>query len=62
MITAHNARSVENEVKVTKGKLTHVSSVVAPANPKGKITSVVFARKDFEDALNKVSRPAKTTD
>lgn len=51
----------KNKVEVTKGKLSYVFSTVV-ANPGGKTTSPVFAREDFEDALDKVSRPAKKPD
>lgn len=60
MIDAQSPHATENEVRVTKGTLTHVSSVVVPANPEGKTTSVIFTRKDFEDALDKTSRQEKT--
>jgi hypothetical protein len=52
----------KNKVEVTKGKLSYVFSTVVVANPGGKTTSPVFAREDFEDALDKVSRPAKKSD
>lgn len=60
MITEQSPRATENEVRVTVGHLSHVSSVVAPANPEGKTTSAVFTRKEFEGALDKVSRLERT--
>ncbi len=52
-------RAVKSDMRVTKGNFT-VSSTVVPTNPVGKTTSAAFARKDFEDALDKVSRPVRT--
>ncbi len=52
-------RAVKSDMKVTKGNFT-VSSTVVPANPVGKTTSAVFTRKNFEDALDKVSHPRRT--
>jgi hypothetical protein len=53
----------KNKVEVTKGKLSYVfSTTVVVANPGGKTTSPVFAREDFEDALDKVSRPVEKPD
>lgn len=59
MIEQHE-RITREEMKVTKGKLTHLSSAVVVANPEGNTTSPVFTRRDFEGALDKVSRPVKT--
>ncbi len=59
-MTEQNVKVVENEVKVTKGNLTRVTSTVSASNPEGKTTSAIFTRKDFEGALDKVSRPQQT--
>jgi hypothetical protein len=61
MIEQHE-RAAEGEMKVTKGKLTKVSSTVVVGNPEGNTTSPVFSRRSFEDALDTVSRPVKTPD
>jgi len=52
----------KNKVEVTKGKLSYVFFTVVVTNPGGKTTSQGFTRGDFEDALDKVSRPAKKPD
>jgi hypothetical protein len=52
----------KNKVEVTKGKLSYVFSNTVVANPAGKTISPVFAREDFEYALDKVSRPVEKPD
>lgn len=49
-----------NEMRVTKGKLTQMSSTIAAGNPVGTTLPSVFGRRELEDALDKVSRPVKT--
>lgn len=59
LMASRTTRAVKNDMTVTKGNLT-VSSTVVSANPVGKTTSAAFTRKNFEDALDKVSRPERT--
>lgn len=59
MIEQHE-QTMEGEMKVTAGKLSRVSSTVVVANPEGKTMPPTFARRNFEDALDRVSRPEKT--
>lgn len=51
----------EHQMKITKGKASYVSSVVVTGNPVRNTLPAVFTRRDFEDALDKVSRPVKTS-
>lgn len=44
------------------GNVGRVSSTVVAANPEAGTKIAEFTRTDFEDALNKVSRPVKTAD
>jgi hypothetical protein len=48
-----------NEMKVTKG-VGHVTSRTVVGNPVMQAEPAVFARRDFEEALDRVSQPAKT--
>jgi hypothetical protein len=49
--------------KVTfNGNVGRISSTVVAANPEAGTRVAEFTRTDFEDALDKVSRPVKTTD
>lgn len=58
-MASKTTRAVKSDMTVTKGNVT-VSSSVVSANPVGKTTSAVFSRKNFEDAIDKVSRPERT--
>ncbi len=53
------AQVVSNKFKVS-GKVGRVSSTVTSADPQAGTRASGFTRVDFEDALDKVSRPAKT--
>lgn len=46
-----------NEMRITKGKAAYVRSSVIAGNPVANTLPPVFARRNFEDALDKTGWP-----
>lgn len=58
---SEHAPQVMTSRLTVKGNVSRVSSTVVAANPVADTEpSQVFTRKDFEGALDKVSRPERT--
>lgn len=61
MMVEQTAQVISSEVKFN-GNVARVSSTVVAANPEAGVKTAPFTRTDFENALDRVSRPAKTSE